>query len=285
MSSIGIKLYSSIGTGSSPLFTDDCSGKGGWVPRISNSDQWTIMSTSETLKIYKITITSGSTSWLESFYLYYSMDMNIWTQYTSPMTFVANSQQNKGLIEIYLTPYITAKSIKIVPLTWGGKGINFNFEAYYYYHKSRGEYYDQNNLTFKSFNDLSDVFFSQKVVITEMNTRIGDNGCFTLPSSSGQYLQLSLDQFQDQIANVTTMYVRGSNLRKAWVSSLYLMISRNYGRTFSCYKDCTPIKTGLSGADDLKTFALEGLSNITDIKIFPVTWQNANSMRIQFAMM
>lgn len=42
---------------------------------------------------------------------------------------------------------------------------------------------------------MADVFFSQKVVITEMNTRIGDNGCFTLPSSPNQYLQLSLDEF------------------------------------------------------------------------------------------
>ena len=51
MSLIGVKLYSSIGTGSSPLFTDDCTGKGGWVPRLSDAQQWVIMSTSDTLKI------------------------------------------------------------------------------------------------------------------------------------------------------------------------------------------------------------------------------------------
>lgn len=50
------------------------------------------------------------------------------------------------------------------------------------------------------------------------------------------------------------MYVRGSNLRKAWVKSLYFMISRDYARTFTCYKNCDPIMTGLTGPDDLKQF-------------------------------
>lgn len=64
--------------------------------------------------------------------------MSTWIQYTSPIKFYANTQTDQNLIEMHFTPYITAKSIKIVPLKWGSKGINFNFEAYYYYHKSRG---------------------------------------------------------------------------------------------------------------------------------------------------
>lgn len=116
-----------------------------------------------------------------------------------------------------------------------------------------------------------------------MNTRIGDNGCFTLPSTPNQYLLLSLDEFEDEIADVTTMYVRGSNLRKAWVKSLYFMFSKNYGKNFVCYKNCTPIVTGLTGPDDLKTFELEGMDNVTDIKVYPVSWEGANSIRIEFA--
>ena len=117
-----------------------------------------------------------------------------------------------------------------------------------------------------------------------MNTRIGDNGCFTLPSSNNQYLQLSLDQFDKRIANVTTMYIRGSQLRNAWVSSLKLMYSTTYASNFRCYNNCTPIVTGLTSADDLKTFPLQELTNITDIRVYPLTWTNANSMRVEFAM-
>ena len=98
MSQISMKLYSSQGTTSNPLFTENCKGLGGWVSKVADSNQWVILSAIETLKILKVVVSPGNVSWLEQFSLFTSNDMKTWTQYSSPLTLSGNTESNLSQI-------------------------------------------------------------------------------------------------------------------------------------------------------------------------------------------
>lgn len=115
-----------------------------------------------------------------------------------------------------------------------------------------------------------------------MNPRINENGCFTLPLDTGNWLGFSTDEDKSIKVNITTIYIRGSEVKNAWVQTFYLMFSQNFGNKFECYQNCTGFQTNLTDTNTIITIPVTGLDQITDIRLYPTAFKNVKSMRVDF---
>lgn len=59
--------------------------------------------------------------------------------------------------------------------------------------------------------------FSRRVSLTEMNPRVEESGCFTLPADQGQWLGFSMDRDRKKTISVEKVYLRGSEVKDSWI--------------------------------------------------------------------
>ncbi|XP_035691148.1 uncharacterized protein LOC118426042 isoform X8 [Branchiostoma floridae] len=98
-----------------------------WAPATNDVNQYMQINLMQTTTLAAIALQGSGDSFVKTFKLMYSVDGETWTEYKEILT---GSKDGTAVTTVQLTTPITARYIRIVPLTWGPGGIGLKTEVY-----------------------------------------------------------------------------------------------------------------------------------------------------------